>query len=138
MFGDNWLSRLISVNQVTSVTEKRQKFVDEIQSSEIFNPELGEVYNFEAALDLKEDHRPKFCKARQVPFAVKEALGKELDRMNKEGTLVKVDHLAYASPVVPIVKPDGSIRVCGDYKSTVQILSFKSCSCYVGRKCNEL
>ena len=119
MFGDNWLSRLISVNQVTSVTEKRQKFVDEIQSSEIFNPELGEVKNFEAALDLKEDHRPKFCKARQVPFAVKEALGKELDRMNKEGTLVKVDHSAYASPVVPIVKPDGSIRVCGDYKSTV-------------------
>ena len=119
MFGENWLSRLISVNQVTSMTEKRQKFIEEIQSSEIFNPELGEVKNYEAALDLKEDHRPKFCKARQVPFALKEALGKELDRMHKEGTLVKVDHSAYASPVVPIIKPDGSIRVCGDYKSTV-------------------
>ena len=80
---------------------------------------MGTVVGYEANLDLKEDHRPKFCKARAVPFAIKELLGKELDRMEAEGTLVRVDHSEYASPVVPIVKADKSIRICGDYKMTV-------------------
>ena len=122
-FGENWLSRLLTVDvhQVQSVSDdvRRQEFLESIQNSEIFRPELGDVKGYEATLDLKEDHRPKFCSARKVPFAVKDLLGKELDRLEQEGTLVRVDHSEFASPVVPIIKKNGSIRVCGDYKATV-------------------
>ena len=118
-FGKNWLSRLIDVKQVRDEKVEVSQFIDKIKGSIIFKPGLGEVVGYEAALDVKEGHRPKFCKARPVPFAVKVPLGQELDRMENEGTLVKVSHSEYASPVVPIVKSDMSIRVCGDYKLTV-------------------
>jgi hypothetical protein len=41
--------------------------------------------------------------------------GKEV----KEGTLESVEFSDWACPVVPVMKPDKTIRLCGDYKLTV-------------------
>ena len=42
---------------------------------------------------LKRDEaQPKFCKARSVPFAIKEAVGHELDCLEAEGVIKKVPH----------------------------------------------
>ena len=35
------------------------------------------------------------------------------------GVIEKVCYSEWAAPIVPVVKPDNSIRVCGDYKVTV-------------------
>ena len=35
------------------------------------------------------------------------------------GVIEKVRYSEWAAPIVPVVKPDNSIRVCGDYKVTV-------------------
>ena len=43
----------------------------------------------------------------------------ELDRLVKEGTIEPVEFLEWATLIVPIVKEDGTIRICGDYKQTV-------------------
>ena len=43
----------------------------------------------------------------------------ELDRLEAEGIIEKVDSSEWAAPIVPIPKGDGSIRVCGDYKITI-------------------
>ena len=42
-----------------------------------------------------------------------------LDRLEKEGVVTKVSHSAWAAPVVVVPKADGGIRLCGDFKVTV-------------------
>ena len=44
----------------------------------------------------------------------------ELERLKKEGIITPVQFSEWVAPiVVPIVKSDGSVRVCGDYKCTI-------------------
>ena len=96
-----------------------QTRLDRIQQSKIFNPGVGEVIGYEATLQLKEEHTPVFKKARPVPFAMKEKIEQTLEQMEKDGILQQVDNSSYASPIVPVVKPDGTVRICGDYKATL-------------------
>ena len=123
MFGTDWLDRIVNSTdspQLNFVSEaSKEAFVARIKQSKVFDNGVGEVVNFEACLDLKPDSRPKFCKARPVPFAVKGRLEEALDKLVATGQLVPVEHSEYASPVVPVIKEDGTIRVCGDYKATV-------------------
>ena len=43
----------------------------------------------------------------------------ELDRLERDGIIQPVEFSEWAAPIVPVVKTDGSIRICGDYKVTV-------------------
>ena len=44
---------------------------------------------------------------------------KEFTRLEKEGVIRPEEFSQWAAPIVPIVKGDGIIRVCGDYKLTL-------------------
>ncbi|GFV53371.1 uncharacterized protein K02A2.6 [Trichonephila clavipes] len=55
----------------------------------------------------------------QYPFALKGRVENEIDRLEKEGIIEKVDSSEWATPVVPVVKSDGSIRLCADYSVTL-------------------
>ena len=46
-------------------------------------------------------------------------MGKELDCLEAAGIIRKIDHSDWAAPIVPVPKKDGTIRVCGDYKVTI-------------------
>ena len=54
-----------------------------------------------------------------MPFATKEGVGAELDRLECEGILKKVDHSVWAAPTVTVSKKDDRFHICGDYKVTV-------------------
>ena len=54
-----------------------------------------------------------------MPFALKEAIELGLDWLEREGIIEKVPHSQWATPVVPVPKPNGHIRFCGDYKLTL-------------------
>ena len=78
----------------------------------------GTIKGVTAHLKLKKNAVPKFFKLRPVPFALKEKIVGEPWRLEKIGVLEKWSFLDWATPIVPLLKPDGSVRVCGDYKVT--------------------
>ena len=71
-----------------------------------------------AHLKLKENATPQFFKPRPVPFALKEKIAEELKRLERIGVLEKVEFSDWATPIVPVRKPDGTVRICSDYKVT--------------------
>ena len=54
-----------------------------------------------------------------MPFAIKEKVGSELDRLEEAGVLCKVEYSEWAASILPVPKKDGSLRLCWDYKVTV-------------------
>lgn len=85
----------------------------------IFKEELGFITEEEAELFLKTGARPKFLKAQSVLFTLVQAVEKELDKMQSMGVITLLATCKYATPVVPVVKKDKNVRLCGDYKTTV-------------------
>ncbi|GFW03249.1 transposon Tf2-9 polyprotein [Trichonephila clavipes] len=55
----------------------------------------------------------------QYPLLSKVELKTKLTDLKKEGIIEKVDSSEWATPVVPVVKSDGSIRLCADYSVTL-------------------
>ena len=86
---------------------------------DLFVDELGTIKPFSAKLHVNPQDKPKFFKARTVPYALKGAIDDELDRLEREGILEKVTHSEWATPIVAVPKPDGSVRLCSDFKVTV-------------------
>lgn len=111
----DWKAIATTVNQINSPSY--QTLLD--QYSEVFRDELGTLKSTQAHLEVQPNSNPKFCKPRQVPFSLKEPLEKELSRLECLGILQKVMHSEWAAPVVVVPKGDGCLRVCGDYKTTV-------------------
>ena len=91
-------------------------------NNEIFKPELGHCITVKATLILQEEANPKFCKPRKLPFALKPVVGDELDRLEGQGVIKKVSHSEWATPIVVVRKPGGKIRICGDFKVTINPL----------------
>lgn len=70
-------------------------------------------------MGLRSSAVPKFHKARTVPFMMKEKVEAELQRLTKEGIISLVKQARWAAPIVPVLKRDGSVRICGDFKVTI-------------------
>lgn len=56
---------------------------------------------------------------RQIPYTIKDKVESEFDRLVNATILSPVEFSEYETPIVPVIKQDGSIRLCGDYKVTI-------------------
>ena len=54
-------------------------------------------------------------------MALREKVSDELDKLQANGMIiiVPVKFSSWAAPVVPVIKRDGNVRLCGDYKLTI-------------------
>ena len=87
--------------------------------SEVFQGATGTMLKHTDRLSLKPGARPRFCHPRSVPFSIRELVGKELDHLEESGVLHRVEHADWAAPIIPVPQKDGTIRLCGDYKVTI-------------------
>ena len=87
--------------------------------SNLTNKKLGKVTGTKGSLTLKPNAKKVFLKARPVPFKLIPRVDKEIENLINEGILVKVETSEFATPVVPVLKADDTVRLCGDYSVTV-------------------
>ena len=89
----------------------------------IFREGLGKVKDFKAKIHVEADATPKFCKVCPVPYSMKVKIEEELDRLLLLGILKPVQFFKWATPIVPVLKLDHSVRICGGVKVTVNPLA---------------
>ncbi|XP_064468972.1 uncharacterized protein K02A2.6-like [Ornithodoros turicata] len=87
--------------------------------SDLFRSQLGRCTKVLVHLHLKKDAEPKFFKPRPIPFASREAVEADLQRQVQNGVLEPIEVSEWATPIVVVPKPNGAVRVCGDFSVTV-------------------
>ena len=121
----NWLQELRlnwqEIVKINGITKSPADTLNELltQYADVFKPGLGHCKDVKAKLYLKEGAVPKFNRPRPTALAMKPKIEDELNRQEKLAVLKKVDTAEWSAPVVPVVKPTGAIRLCGDYKVSV-------------------
>uniref|UniRef100_UPI00109F456C uncharacterized protein K02A2.6-like n=1 Tax=Podarcis muralis TaxID=64176 RepID=UPI00109F456C len=87
--------------------------------AEVFDGTLGQYTGTPISFSLDPQVAPIKLKPRRVPFALKAKVDEQLDKLIAQGVLEPVDHAKWETPIVTPVKPDGSVRICADYKCTI-------------------
>ena len=96
--------------------------------SEVFRDELGTLQGFKAKIHIVPNVAPHFCRARPVPYALRSLVEEELERLVKQGVIEPVTYSDWAAPIVPVLKKDKkSLRICGDFSTTVNKASRLDC-----------
>ena len=132
LIGRSWLAKIkldwkqlfsdssYHANKVCSKIDVKDELKKTLNKhSKIFSEKLGKIRGLTAKLNVESGATPKFTKARPVPFALQEAVENEIMNMQDDGILVPITHSDWASPIVIVPKSDGRVRICGDYKRTV-------------------
>lgn len=88
--------------------------------ADIFAETVGNIPGMKCSFRLKDSNtKPIFFKARPVPYSLREQIEKELDRLEEAGIIQKVPYSPWGTPIVPVPKKDGKLRICADYKATI-------------------
>ncbi len=131
--------RGLSVNAVTLVAEEQGIGDDLLVSKAVLSKDRCPGYNEAklksvlSELEMYFSVKPGLCKAgvcaivlndgasvvnlppRQIPGGIRDAVRAELDKLLDNGVIVE-SRAEWASPLVPVRKKDGSIRLCVDYR----------------------
>ena len=122
LLGRDWLQHLrlkwCELNHLRSAA--RLKLEDVLKKhADVFKEELGKVTGMEVKIHMDPDVQPQFFRPRPVPLALRPKVERELEKLVQDKVIEPVQFSEWAAPIVPVVKPNGSVRICCDYKVTV-------------------
>ena len=120
LLGRNWLEVLqLDWQNIFAVHPKPTLESTLADHKEVFEDTLGTVRGITAKIHVDFTATHVFHRARSVLFALRVKVEKDLERLQTEGIIEPVQYSDWAAPIVPVIKSDGSVRICGDYKVTV-------------------
>ena len=125
ILGRDWL-QVVKLNwqNIFKIQEENPQLQSILDAhGDVFSEGLGTLKGTTAKIYVDPEATPKFMKACPVPYALKAKVELELDRLQRENIISPVDFSEWAAPIVPVVKQDGSVRICLDYKGTVNQVS---------------
>ena len=121
LLGRNWLSKIrLNWDKIHYMTSPG---LHELLSKydELFQERLGTFKDYEVKIEVDPGATPCFCKARTVPYTMREKVNEELNRLVAEGTLEPVDYSDWAAAVMK--NNHKSVRICRDFRMTVNPMS---------------
>jgi len=80
------------------------------------------IKNITVDIGLKEGCHPIFLKSRPIALGLRRAVKEEIERLQSLQVIEKVEHSEWGTPIVAIKKQNGKIRLCCDYKVTLNPL----------------
>ena len=102
---------------------KQNKSLDKLLSQ--YKDTFGELGKMETEYEMKvkDDIDPIVSTARKIPYAQREKVLKELNRMEKLGVIVKEDGpTEWVNPIIVVNKPNGRVGICMDPQRLNQAL----------------
>ena len=122
LLGRDWLQKLtIDFGSIHAHTTEQSAQLEQIldKYSVAFKEELGCMEDFEAHLDVDDQVPPKFLKPRKMAYTGRDKIDKEIQKFIDQGILSPVKTTKWATPLVATQKRNGKIRLCGDFKVTL-------------------
>lgn len=112
----------LNANFINNLKHTRSNEVNGLlcEFEDLFSEVLGRYKFGKVNIELK-DHscKPVFCKPRSVPLSFQAKFNAQLAKMVDSGMLRKIDFSEWGTPLVPVLKKNGDLRICADYKITV-------------------
>lgn len=119
-FKESGINKKLLSNAVCKLSPSNLALEDVLKRHQVeFSEVLGLVKVVKVHLHCCPDAQPKFFKARPVPYALREKVDAEIDRLLKENIIQPITTSEWAAPDVPVLKRNGSVRLCEDFKLTV-------------------
>ncbi|KAL7290669.1 hypothetical protein TKK_0015428 [Trichogramma kaykai] len=109
----------IEKNRIFKINENKVQETIFQNFTLLFDSTPGIYNKSKIKLYLKNDAKPVALKSRHVPHAIKPLIEEEIKRLISLGHLETVETSEWATPIVPIVKSNGKVRICGDFKLTI-------------------
>ena len=113
------LNILNFVNSVTSSPQSEDAFVTELAKKypSLFSNKIGKLKDHFVKLHIDNEIKPVRQKRRSTPIHLRAGIEKALKQMLENDIIEPVNGpTPWVSPIVPVVKRDGEIRVCTDAK----------------------
>ncbi|XP_064470026.1 uncharacterized protein K02A2.6-like [Ornithodoros turicata] len=123
LLGREWIEKLgvdlnkLFVGALNTVPSSLTNTLETLR--ELFKKGLGRCQKVKVHVQLKDGASPKFFKPRPIPFALSSLVENDLERQCKNGVLTPVDYSDWATPIVVVPKPNGAVRVCGDFSVAI-------------------
>ncbi len=111
LLGLEWIRKLkIHVNlfAVDPIMSNQVQMSIRQEFSSIFFDKIGEVPNFQAALQPTATVRPVFFKPRPVAYALISRIDAELQNLIQQNIIQKMNNSDWGTPLVPVPKPQGA------------------------------
>uniref|UniRef100_A0A1X7V863 Reverse transcriptase domain-containing protein n=1 Tax=Amphimedon queenslandica TaxID=400682 RepID=A0A1X7V863_AMPQE len=80
------------------------------------------MVNFKATLALKPIEKRKIFRQRAVPFPLQDNIEAELAQLEEAKIITIVCHSVWAAPIVAVTVKDDKLRLCGEYKETINTI----------------
>ena len=111
----SWCKSSITINGKTHPLPATKEYIIH-GYADVFK-DVGTLPGGPYHIKLKDSYKPVQHSPLSVPLGMQSAYGAELDRLVREGIITEVhEHTEWINSIVPVMKEDGSLRLCLDPK----------------------